>query len=213
MEDLGDLARGGADAVVQKGRKGDGAVAEGARRPGVWDDRFDLLFAAGAPVAVDGVLGGFGVQVGGEIFDDAGAGAAGAFEFPPAIGAGGQLVLDLVIDPFGCGAGVAYVAGLSARLPLAFGGFGNRFVEGREAAGRRVRRGFGGDGRGELQQKELGFEEIPVEEALGLVVREPPDAERAQELGIESDIEIGRGGNHTEVVHSPAESRKPSSAG
>ena len=200
VEDLGDLARGGADAVVQKGREGDGAVAEGARRQGVGHDGLDLLFAARAPVAVDGVLGRLGVQVGGQIFDDAFAGTAGAFEFAAAVGAGGQLMVDLVVDALGNRADMAIVAGLGARLPLAAGGFGDRFVERRPAARRRVRRSFGGDGRRELEQKELGFEGVAVEETLGLHLGERAGAERAEERGIEPEIGFGRGGNHTGVI-------------
>ena len=62
VEDIDDLAGGDAQAVVQPGRQDDGAVAEGAVGQGVGDLGLDLLLAARAPVAVDRVLGDFGLR-------------------------------------------------------------------------------------------------------------------------------------------------------
>jgi hypothetical protein len=110
VEHLDDLASGDAQVVVQPRRECDGAVAQGAVGQGVGDLGFDLRLAARAPVAVDRVLNDDGLQVGGDVFDDAGADAFGAGEGAAVRGAGGELVRFAADDAFGsrsCGARVS----------------------------------------------------------------------------------------------------------
>ena len=47
---------------------------------------------------MNGVLGDFGLQVVGDVFDEAGARAAGPRQRPAAVGAGRQLVSLVVVD-------------------------------------------------------------------------------------------------------------------
>ncbi len=101
IEDLDDLAGRNAQTVLQPRRECDGAVAERAVGQGVGNLGFNLLLAAGTPVAVNRVLGDLGRQVFGDVFDNAGAFASGAFERSAAVGARGQLVRLVVVDLFG----------------------------------------------------------------------------------------------------------------
>ena len=50
---------------------------------------------------MNGVLGDFGLQVVGDVLDDAGAGTSGAIQPPAAVGAGGQAVDLVMVDLFG----------------------------------------------------------------------------------------------------------------
>ena len=136
VEHIDDLPGGDAQAVVQPGRECDGAVAQGAVGQGVGDLGFDLLLAARTPVAVDRVLGNVGLQVVGDVFDDAGAGASGAGESAAAGGAGGELVRFAAVDVFGsrsCGTRVAG-SGTALLTPWRCG----RLGVGRDGTGRLV---------------------------------------------------------------------------
>lgn len=79
----------------------DDVVAQGAIRQGIRHVRLDLLSAARTPIAMDRVFGRFDLQVFGNVFDDASAGATGAKEFATAIGATRQFVRLLMVDDLG----------------------------------------------------------------------------------------------------------------
>jgi len=153
------------------------------------------------PVAVDGVFGGFGFQVGGDVFDDAGSGATGAGELAAAVGAGWQFVGLLVVDAFRLGSCVTFMSGFGAWLFAAFGCW-RGLVERRNAAGWSVRRDFLSDGGGELKEEESGFERVSVEEDLGLGFGELTGAKGVKELGIELQVggDLGDSGCHASVI-------------
>ena len=62
------------------------------------------------------MFGGFAFQVGGDVFDDAGAGLASALEFALATRTNRQRVIGVRIDRFGDGASLAGVPRLAANL-------------------------------------------------------------------------------------------------
>jgi len=181
--DIHDLTGGGTDTIVEECRKGHSLIAECASGHGVGDLGFDLFLAAGAPVAVNCVFGGFGLEVGGNVFDDSSAGAFGASEFAAAFGAVWELMFDAFVDVLWFGPGVSLMAGLGAGLAATL--FRCRFLEGGYTAGGSVWRAFGGDGCRQLQEQEASFDWIAVEKLLGLGFGENAGTEGVQKLGIE----------------------------
>jgi hypothetical protein len=141
LEDIDHLFRGGADTVMEEGGKRDGLVAQRAGGHGVGDLGLDLLLAARAPIAVEGMLGGLDLQVGGYVFNDACASATGASEISAAVGAVRQLMFDVMIDVLRFGSSVAGMAGSSAGFATSFGGR-RQFLEGRDGARGSVRGSF-----------------------------------------------------------------------
>ena len=75
---------------MEPGRQDDGAVAEGAAGQGVGHPGLDLILAARAPVAVDGVLGDVGREAVGDVLGEVGASPPVAFEAAAAVRAGGE---------------------------------------------------------------------------------------------------------------------------
>jgi hypothetical protein len=142
-----------------------------------------LLLAGGAPIAMGGMLGRLGLQVRGEIFDDARSRASGASAFAAAGGVVRELMFDVAVDAFWLGPGMAFVSGLGPRLfaPLR----GRVFVEGGRAMGRRVGRGFMSDGGGEYEEVESNESGIAAAERGGLLFGGSAGAESPNEAGIE----------------------------
>ena len=182
VEHVHDLTRGRPDGVMEVSRQGDGPVPEGARGHGVGDDRFDLLLAARAPVAVDRVLGGFRFQVGRDVLDDTRSGAAGPREFAAAVGALGEFVVDPPVDPLGLVTGVPGVPRLAAGL-LPPSALRECRVERCERAGRGVGQGLEGDEAGEGEQLESDDGPVLCGERPGLFGREGPGPEGVDEPG------------------------------
>jgi hypothetical protein len=132
---------------------------------------------------MDGMLGRLGLQVRGEIFDDASSRASGASEFAAAGGAVRELMFDVAVDAFGLGPRMAFVSGLGPRLFATLRG--RVFVEGGLGTGRRVGRGFMSDGGGEYEEVELNESGIAPSERGGRLFGESASAESPNEAGIE----------------------------
>ncbi len=116
VENIHDLRKRGAQAVVQPCAQNQGPVAQGGVGDGLGHGRLDFLFAVRAPIPVDGMLGYFRFEILGDVFGIALTRLCAAVEFAAAIRARLRTMFDAPVDTLGHIPAAAKVSFFASRL-------------------------------------------------------------------------------------------------
>ena len=134
-ENLDDLRNRDAQSVVKPTGQTDDVVSQGRPGHGVGHDGFDVFFAIGAIIAVEGVFGDHRGDLFGNVLDDPRATAGATLQSSAAIGTAFQSMLAVFVDALRCGASRPGMSLLGSRL-FASCGRGRFGIHGNHARGR-----------------------------------------------------------------------------